>query len=113
MMTMNSSLRWGVTNGMWTYGVDTPRAFLSKLEEYTLEKVIDEIVCPTLVLAAEKDHFFQGQPEKLYERLSCSKTFIRFTAEEGAEEHCHEGAMTLFHQRLFDWLDETLERKEK
>ena len=52
LMTMNSSLRWAVTNGMWTYGVDTPRAFLNKFEEYTLEKVVDEIICPTLVLAA-------------------------------------------------------------
>ncbi len=112
LMTMNSSLRWSVTNGMWTYGVSTPRAFLRKLEEYTLEQVIDGIRCPTLVLAAENDHFFSGQPEKLYERLSCPKTWMRFTVEEGAEEHCHEGAMSLFHQRLFDWLDETLERKE-
>ncbi len=27
--------------------------------------------------------------------------------EEGAEEHVQAGAMTLLHQRLFDWLDET------
>ncbi len=104
--TLNSSVRWALTNGMWTYGVPTPRAFLSKLEEYTLEGCVGQIACPILVLAAEKDHFFRGQPEMLYEHLSCPKTFIRFTAEEGAEEHCHEGAMTLFHQRLFDWLDE-------
>jgi hypothetical protein len=27
---------------------------------------------------------------------------------ELAGEHCHEGALTLFHQRMFDWLDDTL-----
>jgi hypothetical protein len=31
--------------------------------------------------------------------------------EEGTEEHVQAGVMTLFHQRLFDWLDETWERK--
>ena len=66
-----------------------------------------QIACPTLVLAGEKDHFYPGQPEQLYEQLSCPKTFICFTTEEGAEEHVRAGAMTLFPQRLFDWLDET------
>jgi pimeloyl-ACP methyl ester carboxylesterase len=105
--TLNPSVRWALTNGMWTYGVPTPREFLSKLKEYTLEGYVEQIACPTLVLAAEKDHFFRGQPEKLYDHLLCPKTFICFTAEERAEEHCHEGTMALFHQRLFDWLDET------
>jgi len=111
MIALNPGIRWALTNGMWTYGVDTPRAFLSKFKEYTLDGVAGKITCPTLVLAAEKDHFFPGQPEQLYEHLSCPKTFINFTAEEGAEEHCHVGAMTLFHQRLFDWLDETLAKR--
>jgi hypothetical protein len=31
-----------------------------------------------------------------------------FKAEEGASEHCEMGARSLFHQRMFDWLDETL-----
>jgi hypothetical protein len=44
----------------------------------------------------------------LYEALDCPKTFVTFTAAEGAEEHCHVGALTLFHQRMFDWLDDTL-----
>ena len=44
----------------------------------------------------------------LYEALHCPKTFAAFTAAEGAGEHCSEGALTLFHQRMFDWLDDTL-----
>src|SRR5918992_5671240 len=34
-------------------------------------------------------------------------TYILFTTEEGAEEHCQCGAPTLSNQRIFDWLDET------
>jgi hypothetical protein len=44
----------------------------------------------------------------LYEALHCPKTLLTFTAAEGAGEHCHVGALTLFHQRMFDWLDDTL-----
>ena len=109
--TLNPGMRWSLSNGMWTYNVATPRAFLSKLKEYTLEGCVKQIACPTLVLAGEKDHFYPGQPEQLYEHLSCPKTFICFTTEEGAEEHVQAGAMTLLHQRLFDWLDETWARK--
>ena len=30
------------------------------------------------------------------------------TDAEGAGEHCHMGALTRAHQRMFDWLDDTL-----
>jgi hypothetical protein len=42
-------------------------------------------------------------------RRARAKPFISFTAAEGAGEHCHVGAHTLFHQRVFGWLDETLQ----
>jgi hypothetical protein len=46
-----------------------------------------------------------GFAEKLYEALTCQKTLLRFTNDEGAEDHCEMNARTLFHQRTFDWLD--------
>ena len=68
--------------------------------------------CPTLITWAESDPV-AGFAEKLYEALSCPKTLIRFTNAEGAGEHCEMNARTLFHQRTFDWLDETLEVSQK
>ncbi len=35
----------------------------------------------------------------------CEKDYLRFTAEEGAGEHCVSGNRALFHERVFDWLD--------
>jgi Helicase subunit of the DNA excision repair complex len=81
----NPSVRWSLTNGMWTYGSSSLLDFLGKLKKYTLKEVVEQISCPTLVLAAEEDQFLRGQPEALYEHLTCPKTFIRFTAEEGAK----------------------------
>ena len=66
------------------------------------------IQCPTLVCEAAADHFFTGQPQLLYDALNCPKTYIRFTEEEEAEEHCQFGALLYFNQRMFEWLDETL-----
>jgi hypothetical protein len=67
------------------------------------------IRCPTLVCKAQDDLFFKGQPQQLYDHLTCSKTMIRFTAAEGAGFHGKVGAGRLAFSRMFDWLDETLE----
>jgi len=40
--------------------------------------------------------------------LTCPKRYILFTVEEGAEEHCQCGALSLSNQKIFDWVDETL-----
>jgi dienelactone hydrolase len=103
-----TSLRWAVSNALWTMGVATGQEFIDEFSKYDLTHVVDQITCPTLVCDAENDQFLKGQPRMLYEALHCPKTFAAFTAAEGAGEHCHEGALTLFHQRMFDWLDDTL-----
>ncbi len=93
---------------MWTHHTDTPSAFITRFAEYDLREVAHRITMPSLILEAENDHFCRGQGQQLYAAVPEPKTLITFTTAEGAEEHCHEGAMTLFHQRLFDWLDDTL-----
>ena len=103
-----TSLRWQLSNAIFVFGVDTAQELLGEVVKYDLSGVADRIACPTLVCEAENDQFFAGQPAILYEALQCPKTFLRFTAAEGAGEHCQEGALTLFHQRVFDWLDDTL-----
>jgi len=41
----------------------------------------------------------------VYDALTCQKELITVREDEGAGEHCHEGAVFPFHQRTFDWLD--------
>lgn len=102
-----TALRWALSNALWVFGATTAHELLDEVAKYDLSDVASRISCPTLVCDAENDQFFQGQPATLYEALHCRKTFLAFTAAEGAGEHCHEGALTLFHQRIFDWLDDT------
>ncbi|MCR8635491.1 alpha/beta hydrolase family protein [Paenibacillus radicis (ex Xue et al. 2023)] len=113
LMDKSTNVRWAIENGMFTFKADSINELMEKTEPFTLEGVADKIKCPTLVCEAEDDHFFAGQPQQLYDALTCPKTFMKFTAEEGAEEHCHFGALLLLNHRLFDWLDQTLHVKEE
>ncbi len=99
---------WWVGNGMFTFQVDSPSAFLLAYAQYSMEGVADKITCPTLVIDSENDTGMKGEPQRIYDALTCPKGFILFTAEEGAGLHCQMGAMLLAHQRIFDWLDEAL-----
>ncbi|MFE5537686.1 alpha/beta hydrolase family protein [Streptomyces sp. NPDC056492] len=108
-MAKDPIARWALNHGMYVMGVETPRAFNASYLDYTLAGGIAErIQCPTLVCDAEEDMYFKGQPEQLYEHLTCPKTLMMFTTEEGAGAHCHPGAMRLSIARIYDWLDDTL-----
>ena len=108
MIEASIGARWAFTHGMWAFGVASPGELIAAGLAYNLRGVAERIACPTLVCEAEEDPFWQGQPKQLYDALTCPKTFLPFTAEEGAGHHCHVGAHTLFHQRAFDWLDDVL-----
>jgi dienelactone hydrolase len=108
-MKASPTARWSFTHGMWATGAKSPRAFIAKALDYNLrDGVAEAINCPTLVCDAESDLFFKGQPQALYDHLTCRKTMVRFTAAEGAGAHCEVGASRLAFARMFDWLDETL-----
>ncbi|QBD76053.1 alpha/beta fold hydrolase [Ktedonosporobacter rubrisoli] len=107
-LAQEPGMRWAIGQAVFTMQVTSPGDFRQKMAAYTMAGRADKITCPTLVCEAEKDHFFPGQPRKLYDALTCPKTFMRFTAAEGGEEHGHAGALALANQRIADWLDETL-----
>ena len=94
---------------MWTTGINSPFELIQGSKKFTVKNIAQKIKCPTLVLEAEKDDSFPGQPRMVYDALTCPKKYILFTSEEGAEEHCQSGAPAISSQRIFDWLDETLQ----
>lgn len=102
-----TTVRWALAQARWIFQAD-PEQYMEKLKSYTLKEVASQISCQTLICEAENDHFFKGQPEKIFEALTCPKSYLRFTEEEGAGEHCHIGALTLFNARVFNWLNNIL-----
>jgi pimeloyl-ACP methyl ester carboxylesterase len=108
LMARSTQLRWAVRNGQWTFGVTGLDEMLTATEAYTMAGIAERVTCPALVLDAENDQFFKGQPRRIYDALTGKKELIFFREDEGGGEHCHEGAVSLFHQRTFDWLDTVL-----
>lgn len=108
-MKNSPTAAWALTHGMYAMGVATPRAYVrATLDFHLRDGIAEAIACPTLVCDAEGDMFFRGQPQELYDHLTCPKTLMRFTESEGAGAHCQVGAARLSFARIYDWLDGTL-----
>jgi pimeloyl-ACP methyl ester carboxylesterase len=107
-MEKSTGLRWAVTQGLWSFGVSNIRELMNEIKKYTMKDVIGKIKCPCLVLEAEGDMFFKGQPQKVYDALQAPKQLIAFTSEDGAENHCQSGALAYKDEVVFNWIDETL-----
>jgi pimeloyl-ACP methyl ester carboxylesterase len=107
-MQEDANVRWAISQGMWTLQASSLLDCFQKMQQYTMEGIAGQITCPTLICDAENDASFAGQPRMLFDALRGPKSYLLFTAEDAAEEHCHAGASLLLNQRIFDWLDETL-----
>ncbi len=102
------ALRWAIIQrAFWVHGVDSLSEYLKISEDYSLKAVVSQIRCPTLLSWAENDPL-SWNAEVIYDQLRSQKELIRFYDAEGAGDHCEVKTRPLFHQRAFDWLDETL-----
>ncbi len=101
-------LRWRMLQrGPMVHGVASLQGYLAASFAFDTEGLLDRIACPTFVACEESDPLAQGAPA-IYEALTCPKTLQRFTAAEGAGDHCAGAARSLFLARMFDWLDDTM-----
>jgi pimeloyl-ACP methyl ester carboxylesterase len=112
-LALNRRLRhltkgWTLRRGMWAHSASTPLDYMRLLQDYTLKGYAEQITCPTLVCYADND-MIAAYARQLFDALNCPKHFMTFTSAEGAGEHCEFGNRSLFHQRAFDWLDQTLQ----
>ena len=102
------ALRWAIIQrAFWVHGLNSLSEYLKISEDYSLKEVVSQIHCPTLLTWAESDPL-SWNAELIYDRLRSQKELVRFYDAEGAGDHCETKARPLFHQRAFDWLDETL-----
>lgn len=97
---------WALRRGMLTHGVPTAWDYVLDVARYTGAN-LSAIRCPTLVCDAANDDI-AASARAFFDALTCEKSYVRFTAEEGASDHCVVGNRPLFHARVFDWLDERL-----
>jgi len=79
LMHTSSQVRWACSQGIWSFGVSTPRAYLTASLAYTLRGgIAEKITCPVFVGRGESDEFFRGQPEELMGHLTAPATLPLF-----------------------------------
>lgn len=106
-------LRWSlIQRGYWVHGVDNLRDYLRAAMPFTMEECAEKIACPTLITHAEHDPLARGA-QRFFDRLRCPKTLLRFSAAEGAGDHCEMGNRTLLNRKVLDWLDDVLKFKSR
>jgi pimeloyl-ACP methyl ester carboxylesterase len=102
-------LRWTlIQRGLWVNGESNLFDYFADMCRYEISSVAGQIPCPTLLTCAEGDPVAAGAP-KLHDALRVEpKALVRFSLAEGSGGHCEALARTLYHQRVFDWLDEVV-----
>jgi dienelactone hydrolase len=104
------SLFWKVyQRGFWVHGVDNLRDYLRSAELFTMEGRAELITCPVLLTMAEHDVIAATTPS-FFDALRYPKTMLRFSASEGAGDHCEIMNRSLLNRRVLDWLDELFAR---
>jgi len=93
---------------MRPYGMASYYDVFRAVEQYNLAEAAGRIRCPMLITDSEGEQFFPGQAQKLYDALKCPKQLVRFTREQGADQHCEVAAPGLRDFTIYNWLDETL-----
>jgi hypothetical protein len=111
MTAANYFLHWGFVDSMWHHGVDTPSALMNELKLFNIEDMIGNITTATLVVDADAET--RAQAWELYEGLTgaVKKDYLKFSAAEAAQFHDQPGAMGIQSARIFNWLDEVLEKE--
>jgi len=80
------------------------------VEEYSLGDVVKQVEAPMMITDPEGEQFWAGQSKQLFDSLPGTKVIVPFTKAEGADMHIEPMGRSLLEQRMYDWLDEILER---
>jgi pimeloyl-ACP methyl ester carboxylesterase len=84
------------------------RRFVPPDSPATRDSDIHKIQTPVLLLEGEDDTVFAGQAAHVAAELPAPHEHVVMRSADGAGAHCHEGAMYLLHQTIFNYLAKTL-----
>jgi pimeloyl-ACP methyl ester carboxylesterase len=99
-------LRWKVVQrGFWVHRFSRRESPISR--EFDNREALRSIRC-RVFLAWEENDPTAASAAEVYDAPVGPKTLVRFLAAEGAGDHCALLARSLFHPRMFDWLDGVL-----
>lgn len=103
-----TSTRWAIEQGLWSFKTTSAFEWVKKVEQYTLDGIVQNITAPVFVADAQNDMFFTGQAKELADKLGDRATYHLFENIDGAGEHCSLGAAVLSAQVVLDWFQEII-----
>lgn len=98
-----SQFRWFVDQGTWAHDTTSPFDWMTQLQAYTLEGVVDKIPGPIFVADSASDTFFTGQGAVLASKLGNRSTHHEFSNATGVG-HAGIGGFRTQNQVSYDWL---------
>lgn len=109
LLNTDEMLHWRIVQrGFWALNVNCLEDFFKSMENFKVSHIAQNIRCPTLITLPEGDPIATGALA-LYKALNVSnKKLVHFSEEEGSGGHCEMLSRSLYNQRVFDWLDETI-----
>lgn len=109
LLNTDEMLHWRIVQrGFWALNVNCLEDFFKSMENFKVSHIAQNIRCPTLITLPEGDPIASGALA-LYKALNVSnKKLVHFSEEEGSGGHCEMLSRSLYNQRVFDWLDETI-----
>jgi hypothetical protein len=78
--------------------------------EYNLRDVVSKIQTPMLITNPDDESFWPGQSEDLCRQLTGEREITHFTREDGANFHCEPMGRAEAECRIFDFLQDHLDR---
>ncbi len=105
-----SQFRWFIDQGIWSFATTSPFEWMTQLQRYTLDSVIDKIPGPIFIGDAASDTAFGGQATKLATALGNRSTYHLFGNDTGVG-HAGIGGFRTQNQVVYDWLQDVFEKK--
>ncbi len=105
----NMLANWGIAQGMYVTGADTPFELMIRMSEYSTRDISHLVKQDVLLLAGEKDHYVPVHQLSLQEKALVNARTVTsrlFTEEEGGEQHCQVGNIQLVEEKVVEWLEE-------
>ncbi|KEF57992.1 uncharacterized protein A1O9_05915 [Exophiala aquamarina CBS 119918] len=112
LMEKSVNLRFLMNQASWAFMMNFYQV-MQQCKKMTLKGIEDQINCPVFIAGAENDIFDKtDQPGQVKNALGEKAFLRRFTVQEGAEAHCHVGAVAFLNQVILSWLSKQLGSKE-
>jgi alpha-beta hydrolase superfamily lysophospholipase len=109
LMTRDFTVDWGIRQGMYVTGTQSPSEFLRAIESYTLRDVARAVTADVLILAGSEDHHVPADQLERQVRAHTSARSVtarRFTRAEGGHAHCQIGSLDLAAATITHWIQE-------